>query len=197
MKHAYKIGDELPDGTIYIGQNDNGLHIAVLPQNLSGLYNHDAALKAAQGLDAHGHKDWELPDLDECKLIYEASRCDNLKASFDFSGSFPASAFWSARRYDDYFAFSQWVDDGTQNRSYRTEELPVRPVRTFNHLVISAEKSFYIVHGDSGYSNRFQDQQSALKHAELQAKANATPYYVMKAVSVSKSINVITEKLDD
>lgn len=200
MKHAYKIGDILPDATIYIGQNDAGLHIATTLENLPGFYNHEAATKAAQELHAHDYKDWMLPDLDECMLIYKASRCDNLKVSFDFSGAFPASAFWSARRYNDNDAYFQWVVDGNQYDYTRYRELPVRPVRRFKSLnpsVISAEKSFYMVYGQYGYLARFSDKQSALKDAELQARANTTSYYVMKAISVSKSVNVITEELDD
>lgn len=134
-------GTLLPDGTIYLGQNEAGDHIAVMPKNHTSYLSWDAAMEWAKNLTAHGHGDWRLPELDECKLIYQSQDLGKLKGTFDKSGSYPASILWSARRYDSGHAYFQWLDDGFQYYDYRARELSVRAVRRCNDLIIQSFKS--------------------------------------------------------
>lgn len=134
-------GTLLSDGTIYLGQNEAGDHIAVMPRNHTSYLSWDAAMEWAKNLTAHGHNDWRLPELDECQLIYQSQDLGELKGTFDKSGSFPASILWSARRYDSSYAYCQWLGVGSQTSDRRTHELSVRAVRRCDDLIIQSFES--------------------------------------------------------
>ncbi len=146
-------GDILPDKTVLVKKMGNGDSLITtrqqLPNNVSwnelveNTSEDDIKVQRVnihaqfvkQGADDRSYTDWFLPtmtgkdDKDECWALYEASGKGALRSSFDKSGSFPASAFWSARRYYYYYAYCQWVGDGNQFYGGRNLELPVRPVR--------------------------------------------------------------------
>lgn len=124
MKTDYKLGDTLPDDTIYLGCI-NGVHSCVVPNQEMETMTWDAA---------HEKYGDALPDRYECLMLYELYL---LKPElFNFG---EIKAFWSARRGSHDGAYCQWVDDGLQRNGYRDRELPVSPVRrfkSFSDLVI-------------------------------------------------------------
>lgn len=156
-------GTRLVDYTIYVCQMEDGTHLITTPKQLPKFvsWEHCAEhtpekeiteqninihhLFAELGMYDHGHTDWRLPTMpggknhwdDECWRLWQFSENEG-RNLFDKSGSFPASCVWSARRYDGYYAYSQWLDDGRQYRDYRGRELSVRPVRRVNDLTLQS-----------------------------------------------------------
>lgn len=123
MTKTYKAGDTLPDGWIYLARINDEI-ILVSPKDEEGLFTWDDA-----------NKKFTLPNRAEWIMIWEAKDRGAFKDRFREDKS-----YWSARRYDHYHAYCQWVDDGRQSYGFRTVELVVRPVwrlsiQSFNDLV--------------------------------------------------------------
>jgi len=153
LMQIQRSGDILPDKTLLAAKMGNGDSLITTPKQLPNYVSWDELTKDSsehdieaqhinihaqfikQGANDHGSTEWYLPtmtgkdDKDECWALYQASDKGALKGVFDKSGSFPASVVWSARRYLYNSAYLQWMDVGSQDVSFRDEELPVGPVR--------------------------------------------------------------------
>lgn len=70
-----KIGDKMPDGTVYAGLSPyTGKILFTAVEDASLKMTWDEAVTYTTKLNAHGHKDWRLPDLDELKVVMDRLR---------------------------------------------------------------------------------------------------------------------------
>ena len=103
-------GDKMPDGTIYAGFSpDTGRAMFATPADAPLTMTFNAAQEYAANLDAHGHKDWQVPTKAELNVLF------NNRAAiggFDLNGSFPAGWYWSASPDNGCLAWSQRFGDG-------------------------------------------------------------------------------------
>jgi hypothetical protein len=125
-----KIGDKMPDGTVYAGISpDTGKAMHARPADASLTMTFNDAKKYAQGLNrkkALGHNDWHLPTKNELNVLF------NNRAAiggFSESDSFPAGWYWSSSQDDGWGAWSQRFSDGAQLDDYKGNHLAVRCVR--------------------------------------------------------------------
>ncbi len=136
-----KSGDELPDGTIYLGKV-NGEHYATTPRLLLRAVEHYALIDkkrdgSGTGKDLthkimreqtvadHGYDDWILPDRAVGKMLYEQRDSGKLKGTLDKS-SFRNSyeCLWLSELYYNDYAYGQWFDDGLQDYGYPAVCIP-------------------------------------------------------------------------
>jgi hypothetical protein len=122
-----KIGDKMPDGTIYVGISpETGKAMYATPADASLTMTFNDAQKYAAQLDAHGHKDWRMPTKAELNVLF------NNRAAiggFDISGSDPAGWYWSALPNLRWTAWGQRFSDGAQDTLNNYVHSSVRCVR--------------------------------------------------------------------
>jgi hypothetical protein len=122
-----KIGDRMPDGTVYAGNlPDTGTPMYTPPADAPLTMKWRDAMIYAAGLETHGHKDWRLPSKAELNVLY------NNRAAiggFNPSGSFPAGHYWSSSEPHDTSAWSQSFSDGFQYFDNKYNGLSARCVR--------------------------------------------------------------------
>jgi len=122
-----KIGDKMPDGTVFAGispETNKPMYATPADAPLTMVFN--KATEYAAQLDAHGHQDWHVPTKAELNVLF------NNRAAiggFDIGGSDPAGWYWSASPYDRSNAWCQRLSDGAQNYFTKGNRLSVRPVR--------------------------------------------------------------------
>ena len=89
-----KIGDKMPDGTVFAGISpDTNKPMYATPADASLTMKFNEAQEYAAKLDAHGHKDWRVPTKAELNVLF------NNRAAiggFNVTGSYPAGWYWSA-----------------------------------------------------------------------------------------------------
>jgi uncharacterized protein DUF1566 len=107
-----KIGDRMPDGTIYAGTSpDTGKPMYAAPADAPQPMKWQEAMDYAAKLDAHAHRDWRLPTTGELAALF------NNRAAiggFDVSGSNPAGWYWSASSDNEWGAWERRFSDGFQ-----------------------------------------------------------------------------------
>ena len=122
-----KVGDKMPDGTIYAGVSSNtGKAIYATPADASLTMNFNEANEYAAKLDAHGHKDWHVPTKAELNVLF------NNRAAiggFNVTGSGPAGWYWSSSQSNKWNASVQRFSDGEQFNLLKDIHLSVRCVR--------------------------------------------------------------------
>jgi hypothetical protein len=122
-----KIGDKMPDGTVYAGISpDTHKPMYTTPADAPLTPTFNVAKEYAAKLDAHGHKDWRVPTKAELNVLF------NNRAAiggFDISGSNPAGWYWSASPNYLWFAWGQRFSDGLQFDNSKNDHSSVRPVR--------------------------------------------------------------------
>jgi hypothetical protein len=122
-----KIGDRMPDGTVYAGNlPDTGTPMYTTPADAPLTMQWREAMNYVGALEAHGHKDWRLPSRAEFNMLV------NNRAAiggFDTSGSFPAGYYWSSSEYGGSVAYGQRFSDGSQLDFNKSLGLSVRCVR--------------------------------------------------------------------
>jgi hypothetical protein len=122
-----KVGDKMPDGTIYAGISpDTDKPMYATPADATLTMKFNDAQEYADKLDAHGHKDWRVPTEDELNVLF------NNRAAiggFDLSGSYPAGWYWSALPGNDWLAWGQSFSDGSELINTTDTHSSVRPVR--------------------------------------------------------------------
>ena len=140
-KKTLRPGHRMKDGTVFAGISpDTGENMFVTPRDIPGKpKTWEAAVEYAEGLDAHGHKDWSLPSEFELKELF------NNKASI---GNFDAGQRKTKRTYyyastretadNDWWGGDPFADevlaqdfrDGTRHWISRKEDVfRARPVR--------------------------------------------------------------------
>jgi len=123
-----KVGDKMPDGTIYAGISpDTSKPMYATSGDASSLtMKFNEAQKYAAQLEAHGLKDWRVPTKAELNVLF------NNRAAiggFDVTGSYPAGWYWSASSDDTWNAWDQRFSDGNQAYNFKVNLSAVRCVR--------------------------------------------------------------------
>lgn len=119
-----KVGDKMPDGTVFAGispDTSKPMYVTATEASLTMTFN--KATKYAAQLDAHGHKDWRVPTKDELSVLFHNS------AAIGVTVSRPAGWYWSASPYSLWSAWCQRLSDGAQDDYDKNYHLFVRPVR--------------------------------------------------------------------
>jgi Protein of unknown function (DUF1566) len=86
-----KPGDRMPDGTVYAGLSLSGVPMYTTPQD-AGVPSLKEALRYAQTLDAHGHKDWRIPNRYDLDVLFQNRAAIG---GFNETGSYPNGSYWS------------------------------------------------------------------------------------------------------
>jgi hypothetical protein len=124
---APKIGDKMPDSTVFAGISpDTNKPMYATPADASLTMKLNDAQEYAAKLDAHGHRDWRVPTKAELNVLF------NNRAAiggFNVTGSYPAGWYWSASPNDTWVAWCQRLRDGAQDFDPKVGPLSVRPVR--------------------------------------------------------------------
>jgi len=122
-----KIGDQMPDGTIYAGISPVTNKPMYAPSSDAPLtYTFNEAKAYAKKLDEDGHQDWRVPTRAELNVLF------NNRAAiggFDVTGSDPAGWYWSASPNLTWHAWGQRFSDGYQLILNKFHHSAVRCVR--------------------------------------------------------------------
>jgi hypothetical protein len=127
---AAQQGQKLPDGSVHI-QLDDGTHWAVAADVATPReYGWGSDLGAVgkwmaekNESNAHGHKNWQMPNSPIGRKLYDLREEGELKAMFS-----SVRGLWLAELYD-LFARVQWFDVGSQFDYYRNYSHSVCAVR--------------------------------------------------------------------
>jgi len=109
-----KIGDKMPDGTVFAGispETNKPMYATPADASLTMTFN-DAKGYAAL-LDAHGHRDWHVPTKAELNALFN-NRAEI--GGFNVSGAYPDGWYWSSSQSDRWLAWGQRFSDGAQLR---------------------------------------------------------------------------------
>jgi hypothetical protein len=120
-----KVGDKLPDGTIYAGlspDTQRPMYAAAADASLAMDFN--AAAEYASKSEAHDHKDWRVPTKEELNLLYQNKNKGFLKGSF-------GAVYWSSTEvsYSTDFACEQVFFGGHQDVFSKGHRYNLRCVR--------------------------------------------------------------------
>jgi hypothetical protein len=123
----HRVGEKMPDGTIYAGISpDTNKPMYTTPADASLTMKFNEAQKYAAKLDAHGHNDWRLPTRAELNVLF------NNRAAiggFDLTGSFLTGVYWSGSPGDKRGAWRQRLSSGSQYSTPKGFHSSVRCVR--------------------------------------------------------------------
>jgi len=132
---ALEIGEQLADGSIYVGLSAaNGKPLVTTAADI-GIYDHRDAEKAVSKLDMHGGDGWRLPtghwnekgsELND--NLFANRNKGALAGTFNLTGALPAGFYWAAEHYVDVAACQQFSGGG-RGGNYRDYRSSVRPVR--------------------------------------------------------------------
>jgi len=134
-----KIGDKMPDGTIYAGISPTmyrPMYTTPADAPLAALNNSWAY---AKNLDAYGHRDWYVPSKDELNVLF------NNRAAiggFNLTGENIAGRYWSTTEEQgksggDGWYFSQQFNHGAQDADLQYGQHSLRCVRVAPPLAVS------------------------------------------------------------
>jgi len=122
-----KIGDKMPDGTVYAGLSpETNQPMYTTPADAPLTMKFNKARKYAAKLDAHRHRDWRVPTKAELDVLF------NNRAAiggFDLSGLAPTGWYWSSGRGVIVGAWAQRFGTGFQYSLTRGDALSLRCVR--------------------------------------------------------------------
>jgi hypothetical protein len=132
MDRALKIGDKMPDGTIYAGISpDTKEPMYAAPADAPLTMKFNEARRYAAGLDACGHKDWRVPTMAELQVLFNnRAAIKGFKEDHDFlSGE---NWYWASNSEKTMttVAWSQFFGEGSQFPNLKDCDLSVRLVRT-------------------------------------------------------------------
>lgn len=125
---AHRIGDVMPDGTVYAGISPtNAKPMYSTPKDTGLCAEWNKAMDHAAKLDAHGYTDWRVPTKAE---LHELFKHRAAIGAFDESGSCPACWYWSSSQYFEFNAWVQRFSDGDRNLFNASVTVAsLRPVR--------------------------------------------------------------------
>jgi hypothetical protein len=122
-----KVGDKMPDGTVYAGISpDTGKAMYTTPRGAGSALTWKRALAFAARLDAHGHQDWRVPTQGELNVLFQNRAAIG---GFDTPGSNPAGWYWSSSQINRNYAWVQRFSDGFQYNTYKYLDSSLRCVR--------------------------------------------------------------------
>lgn len=107
-----KIGDAVPDGTIYAGLSpETGKAMYTTPRDAGRTLTWKRAMAFAARLDAHGHCDWRVPTKAELNVLFQNR---GAIGGFETSGRNANGWYWSSSKDVDDTAWGQDFSDGLQ-----------------------------------------------------------------------------------
>lgn len=121
-----KPGDEMQDGSIYVGLSpDTGrpLYTTKVDQ---GKYSWVDAEYAVKDLREGNHDDWRLPSIRELELLYKKRDMGALENSFDDEGEY----YWSSDEDLNFLSKVKRFNDGTRGHSFKKMDRMLRCVRS-------------------------------------------------------------------
>ncbi len=141
-KDALELGTKMADGSVYAGTTAEGKLIFALPQDLDVTMTFNDAAKAVKKLNkdkALGYNDWEIPSLENLRILQKNKDEGSLKGTFNLTGNRGSGSdypdfYWSSTenrvlssvvpnvRFSD--SYEDWDRKGTTRLSCR----PVRIV---------------------------------------------------------------------
>jgi len=139
-----KVGDVMKDGSIFAGLTANGKQqIYAMPTDLSVTLTFNGAVKSVKKLNADkalGHDDWQIPSLEDLRVLQKNQNEGDLKDTFNTSGNkgsgtgYPGLYLSSTedRGSSSYVPYVQGVrfSDGLESLNYKDRSrLSCRPVR--------------------------------------------------------------------
>lgn len=93
VKEKVEPGDEMPDGTIFVGLNPKTSQgIYMMPKRFDSKYYRDESISFISSLEAYGHKDWRLPTRREMDIIRQQTSHESIAAVFNNRS--PGPWFW-------------------------------------------------------------------------------------------------------
>jgi hypothetical protein len=120
----HRIGDHMPDGTIYAGISpDTGKPMYATPAD-APLMTFTNAMEYATRLGTHGHADWRLPSRNELDVLFR-----NRLAIGGFQINSRPVCYWASAAYKRR-AWGQRFTDGLQCSIGKILRLSVRCVRS-------------------------------------------------------------------
>src|SRR4051812_16634024 len=103
-----KIGELMPDGTIYAGISPRtGKWIFAAAADAPGRYSFRKAANYTKNLCAHGHRDFQVPSRSVLDVLWQNRTEGKLRGTFNETGAVPAGWYWSSTKGD--FEHSVWV----------------------------------------------------------------------------------------
>lgn len=135
---AYKIGEQLADGSIYVGLSAmSGKSLVTTAEDI-GVYNHREAVRVVAELNRHGGGGWRLPTGhwndkgDELNgNLFENRNKGALAGTFNLTGAAPAGYYWAAE-HQYLLAACQQFSGGVRHYYGRFTRSSVRPVREWS-----------------------------------------------------------------
>jgi hypothetical protein len=124
-----KIGDKMPNGTIYAGVSPNTEKpMYVTPADASLTMKFNEAQEYAVKLDSHAHKDWRVPTKAELNVLFNNRAAIS---GFNVTGSTPAGWYWSSSpNHHEWGAWGQRFSDGCRDLFWKANHSAVRLVRS-------------------------------------------------------------------
>jgi len=138
------LGDKMADGTIYAGLTADGKQqIYAMPQDLDVCMTFNDAASAVKKLNkdkALGYNDWEIPSLENLRILQKNKDQGSLKGAFNLthdqgSGKGSPGWYWSSTKGRDDSSFVLFVrfSDGYEDWGHKgASRLSCRPVRLVN-----------------------------------------------------------------
>lgn len=121
-----RIGDGMPDGTIYAGVSpDTGGAMYAAPAD-APLYIFSQARDYAVALDAYSHRDWRVPTRNELNVLFENRA---VIGGFNIMSSDAPGWYWSSSSSIHNTAWGQRFSDGWRRDFYANLKSEVRLVR--------------------------------------------------------------------
>src|SRR5690348_11659433 len=112
MNDELKVGQRMPDGTIFAGISpDTNRPMYTTPADARLVLQWDAAMDRAAKLDAHGHQDWRVPTKNELNVLFANQAAIG---GFDERGVYPAVGYWSSTEESPDLAWAERFSDGDQ-----------------------------------------------------------------------------------
>jgi len=122
-----KIGDKMPDGTIYAGISpDTNKPFYAMADDAPMTMEFEKAQKYATRINGYGHGDWRLPTKAELAVLFENRIAIG---RFEVDGSYPAGWYWSSSESPHWGVWCQCFSNGVQCNHLKVDHSSVRCVR--------------------------------------------------------------------
>jgi len=137
-KDALEVGATMADDSIFAGLDSDGKQILAMPTDLGVTLTFNDAAKQVKTLNsarALGHDDWQIPSLENLRVLQKNQNVGALKGTFKTavsSGSDYPDWYWSSTAYRDYSSLVHIVrfSDGYELWDRKDDfRLSCRPVR--------------------------------------------------------------------
>src|SRR5437016_14643033 len=107
---ALEIGHRMTDGTFYAGISpDTGKAMYTTPEDAPLTMSWKQAMKYADKLDAHGHKDWRVPTKSELEVLFNNRAAIGGLKETAIEPPEGAGWYWSSTESDNKPADFAWV----------------------------------------------------------------------------------------